>query len=334
MSQSTVPPDDPNIIYCGRGDFSNPNAPRFDWPGVSIHFRILGTSFTTLLEDPGNNWDVQVDGKAVTVWVTSRNRQEYSLNGLTDGPHSIRLVKRTESMFGVVSFKGLVPGKGAELATAPSLPTRKIEVVGDSIVCGYGVESNKVQCDGLRPYENADKAFGALAAHDLKAQYHLVAYSGKGVVRNWGDKKRRSPDPFPPLYDRTLCGDAQSHWNFTQWVPDAVVIHLGNNDFSTEPQADPKDYVDHYVALLKTIRGHYPKAALFCFCPQGWPNFSAHVAEVAKTMNDAGDSRVYSVTYPNSLPDELGCDGHPNAAAQRKIADALVPVLQEKLGWK
>jgi len=334
MAQTLISADDSRLVYCGRIDHSNPKAPRFDWPGISIHFQVQGPSFTALLEDAGNNWDVQVDGKAVTVWVTSRNRQEYSWEGLTEGPHQVRLVKRTEAMFGPVLFKGLSLAKGVSLLAASELPKRKIEVVGDSIVCGYGVESNKVQCDSLRPYENADKAFGALTAHDLKAQYHLVAYSGKGVVRNWGDKNRRSPDPFPPLYDRVLYKDPPSRWDFTQWTPDAVVVHLGSNDFSTEPQADPKDYVDHYVALLKTIRGHYPKVALFCFCPEGWPNFSTHVVEVAKAMNDAGDARVYAVTYPNTLPDDLGCDGHPNATAQRKIADALVPVLKEKMGWK
>lgn len=334
MAQTTIPADDPRLVYCGRIDFSNPKAPHFDWPGVSILFHIQGPSVDVLMEDAGNNWDVQVDGKSVTVWVTSRNRQSYALEGLGMGSHQVRLVKRTEATFGTVVFKGLVLAEGVSLDAPPALPRRKLEVVGDSIVCGYGVESDSVQCKSLRPYENADKAFGTLTALDLEAQYHLVAFSGKGVVRNWGEKKPRSPDPFPPFYGRTLCQDAQSRWDFNRWTPDAVVVHLGSNDFSTEPQADPKDYIEHYLDLLRTIRGFYPKAALFCVCPLGWPNFYPHVKEVVQTLNGAGDNNIYLVGYPNYPSTELGCDGHPNAVAQRQMADVLVPVLREKLGWK
>jgi hypothetical protein len=136
------------------------------------------------------------------------------------------------------------------------------------------------------------------------------------------------------LYDRTLCGEPNSHWDFSKWIPDAVIIHLGDNDFSTEPRADAKDYVENYVKFLERIRGFYPKAGIFLFAPNGWPNFSKSVEEVVAKRKSAGDSKVFFVGYGDVPQDELGCDYHPQTKAHRKFADILTPVLREKLGWR
>jgi hypothetical protein len=331
--QTMVLPDNPLIQYSGRIDFSNPREPRFDWPGVSLTVKFQGYSIGFLLEDGNNNFEVQVDGQPATVWVTQPDQDLYSLSDLSSGEHLVRIVKRTEAIFGTTLFKGLMLNKSSSLLESPPKPTRKIEFVGDSIVCGYGDEATTLKCDSLRPYENVDKAFGADAARDLNAEAVFVAYSGKGVVRNWGDKKRKSSDPFPPLYNRTLCHDPKNLWDFSQWIPDAVIVHLGSNDFSSEPHADPQDYIKNYIQLLKAIRKNYPEASLYCMCTMGWPNFHQWVEEVVKNRNDSGDKNVYFVGYPNVPENELGCDYHPNVKAHRQIADVLVPILRKTLGW-
>ncbi len=333
LGQTAVLPDDPSIQYSGRVDLSNPKEARFDWPGVSMTVRFKGPSIGFLLEDGNNNFAVYADGQPSTVWATEPDKDLYSLSGLSDGEHVVRVVKRTEALFGITLFKGLVLQPGSQLLRPPPKPLRRIEFVGDSIVCGYGDEAATLKCDSLRPYENVDKAFGADAAMDLNAEAVFVAYSGKGVVRNYGDKNRRSPDPFPPLYGRTLCHDPRSSWDFSQWVPDAVVVHLGNNDFSTEPHADPQDYVKNYVRFLEAIHRDYPNAALYCMCPAGWPNHRPWVEKVVQKLNDAGDPKVYLVDYPDVPDSELGCNYHPNVLAQRGLADALVPVIRKTLGW-
>jgi len=331
--KTMVLPNDPRIQYSGRVDLSYPQAARFDWSGVSITARFKGSSIGFLLEDGNNNFEVYLDGAPVTVWATDPDKDLYSLSGLSGGEHTVRLVKRTEALFGTTLFKGLVLDPGAALLPPPPKPVRKIEFVGDSYVCGYGNEAATLKCDSLRPYENVDKAFGADAARDLNAEAVFVAYSGRGVVRNYGDKNRRSTDPFPPLFTRTLCHEPQSRWDFSQWVPDAVVVHLGSNDFSSEPRADSQDYVKNYVRFVKEIRGHYPQAAIYCMGVTGWPNFHPYLERVVKESNDGGDQKVYLVSYADIPPSELGCDYHPNVVAHRGLADALVPVLRQTLGW-
>lgn len=331
--KTMIAPDNQLIQYSGRIDFSNPKAARFDWSGVSLTVKFKGSSIGFLLEDGNNNFEVYVDGRPATVWVTQPDQDLYSLSGLSSGEHVVRVVKRTEALFGATLFKGLVLDKSSNLLELPLKPLRKIEFVGDSIVCGYGNEAATLKCDSLRPYENVDKAFGADAARDLNAEAVFVAYSGKGVVRNWGDKNRKSSDPFPPLYGRTLCHVPEISWDFSQWVPDAVVVHLGSNDFSSEPHADPKDYIKNYVQFLETIRKNYPEASIYCMGVTGWPHYYQWLQQVVKDRNDSGDPKVYCVGYPNAPESELGCDYHPNVTAHRQMADVLVPVLQKTLGW-
>jgi lysophospholipase L1-like esterase len=331
---ATILPNDPRIQYSGRIDFSNPQTPLFDWPGVSINSRFQGTSIGFLIQGGQNNFDVQVDDDPVTVWAAQPSQNLYSLKGLSSGVHTIRVVKRTEALWGAASFQGLVLEKESDLLEPSPAPKRKIEIVGDSWVCGYGNESAHLVCNDLRPYENADKSFGAQLARDLNAEYHLEAYSGKGVVRNWGEKSTISPNPFPPLFDRLLEEDPQSRWDFSRWIPDAVIVHLGLNDFSTQPQADPENFTLQYALFLQHLRQVYPKAALFCFATTGWPNFDSYVEQAVQQRHQAGDAVVYFVGYPNVPVEELGCDYHPRVSAHRKLADILAPVLRKTLGWR
>jgi hypothetical protein len=322
------------IQYSGRIDFSNPQAPRFDWPGISITAAFHGPSIGFLLNDLGNNYDVMVDGKPNTIWATSANKSLYMVDNLAPGDHVVKIIKRTESLFGLATFKGLVLSAGGTLSNAPTPPGRRVELIGDSYLCGYGVEALSIQCDSLRPYENAEKAFGALVAQDLQAEYHLESFSGKGIVRNWGDPKTQSVDPFPPLFDRVVCRDDKSLWDFTKWIPNIVIVHLGLNDFSSPPQADRKEFSQKYVAFLKHIREKYPQAFIFCVAPDGWPPpLSTTLDEIVEKRNSAGDKNVQLIAYPPVAPDEMGCDSHPNAVAQRKIADFVAAAIRKTMDW-
>ena len=56
------------------------------------------------------------------------------------GSHKVTLVKRTEAFVGnTVTFRGFVVDGQTVLPTpSPTNAPRKLEVIGDSITCGYG----------------------------------------------------------------------------------------------------------------------------------------------------------------------------------------------------
>lgn len=91
-------------------------------------------------------------------------------------------------------FKGLYVDEGKELAPAPVLPRRRIEFIGNSITCGYGIESEDRDAPFTYNTENHYYTYAALTARALQAQHLVVARSGIGVYRNYGSPASGSGD--------------------------------------------------------------------------------------------------------------------------------------------
>jgi hypothetical protein len=81
---------------------------------------------------------------------------------------------------------------------------RRIEIVGDSITCGYGNEGTD-PCNFSAETENHYLTYGALAARMFGAELSTVAWSGKGVVNNFDNDVF---EPLPQIYDRLLATEA------------------------------------------------------------------------------------------------------------------------------
>ncbi len=333
QAEETIPPDSPLIRYSGRVIVNKTRGAIFDWPGVSIHAGFKGTEAGFLIDGAKNNLEVKVDGEAVTTWTCDPSPQTYWIKGLSEGNHQVEIVKRTEGLFGPVIFQGMVLDSKSEAQKPFPPPEHRIEFIGDSWICGYGDEATTLHCKDLRPYENADRAFGALTARALGAEYHLTAFSGRGVVRNYAEKGTSSQEPFGVLFNRTLVEARDCPWDFSQWVPDAVVIHLGLNDFSSTPHPAPQDFIEGYRKLLQQVRAAYPQAWIICFATTGWPFFSPLVKEASDSFNRGGDPKVMFAGYPSVPLSELGCDYHPQVVAHQRLADILAPVIRKTLGW-
>lgn len=122
---------------------------------------------------------MRIDGALATVLTVKGARKTYPLaSGLDGGPHEVALVKRTETTVGVTQLFGFVPGSA--LSGTPPLPDRRIEMVGDSITCGYGVLGGDASCPFSAATEAETLAWGGLAARELGAIHSAVAWSGGG----------------------------------------------------------------------------------------------------------------------------------------------------------
>lgn len=324
-----IEPDNPQIQYTGRIDFKNPKLPRFDWGNVSIAASFNGKTIGVKLKDTTNDYNAFIDGKLVKV-ISADGDKTYLIEGLEEGNHTLLLTKRTSSSFGIGRFAGLVLDNGAKLLPPPARPKHKIEVVGDSFSVGFGNEG-PAKCENLRPYENGYLSYSAIAARALDAEVHITAVSGTGMVRNWAAPEQTSPNPMPSYFDRTVHNDEASKWDFSSWIPEAVVINLGNNDYSTKPNPEHELYVGRYLEFIARIRSYYGNVPVFCM---GRDFYMAHVADAVKRANDGGDKNVFLVKYVHDgEKDGYGCALHPSVKSQQKIADALVTGMRAALNW-
>ncbi len=322
------PPPPPSIHYVGRYDDSDPNHVRMGWSGVGAVVRFNGTGASVRLDDKGRYFTVLVDGQLQPTLATSPGEQSYPLaQGLPAGEHTVEFYRRTEGGPGETVVLG-VDLEGELLAPPPV--ERRIEVIGDSITCGYGNEGI-APCDFSDETENHYLTYGAIAARTLGAEISTVAWSGKGMVNNYGDNVDK---PMPEIYDRTVASDA-APWSFA-WQPDVVVINLGTNDFSTDGDPAENVFVPAYVQFMAHLRDVYPDAFILAISPSLWGEEAAMVDGYLQSAVDqrhmAGDPEVgfanVNVEWIGS-----GCNGHPSVATHEAMGAKLAQTLQAQLGW-
>ena len=326
--------NEPAVRFVGRFHDTGAGAMSFEWSGSGMVAAFEGTTVSVNLTDSGNNeFTVLVDGEEKSKLSAQAGNNDYPLaTGLTPGPHTVELYRRTEASFGTTTFHGFDFGPDGRLLPAPS-HGRRLEIIGDSISCGYGIEGASAMCGFTADTENHYATYGALAARALDAEVVTIAWSGKGIVYNYDTDRT---DPLPALYDRTLPSDPGSSWDFSV-VPDAVVINLGTNDFSTDDDPPADLFHDEYVQFLEHLRDVYPTT--FILATVG-PLLNDADLDAARTgiesavgaRQAAGDSLVASWRM-NIANDNPGCDYHPGLATHQAMADALVSELQTHLDW-
>jgi lysophospholipase L1-like esterase len=318
----------PTVHFIGRFDTTDPAGPRFAWPGSAITARFTGTGIAGTFEDDGTNLlDVIVDDRPATVVRMVSGVSQLLASGLDAGEHQLTLVKRTESFLGTLQLRGLSPVGGA-LVPSPFPFTRRIEFVGDSITCGYGNLGADFSCSFSADTENENAAWGAIAARALNAAHTAIAYSGKGVYRNYGGA---AGDLMPALWRRTLAQQSSSTWDYSRYTPDVVVVNLGTNDFSI---GDPgQAFVNAYAGFLRELRGTYPAAHLVCAMGpmENSPEYATRVQAAIAQVNDARTS-VLTLT-PQDCAQSCGCDYHPSELTHQRMASQLVQHLRTTLGW-
>jgi len=328
-AQPDAPPPEPAIHYVGRHETTG-NEVRFGWSGAGLVARFSGTGVQVRMNDPSGFFTVVVDGVVQPVLNTQPGEQTYDLaSGLSDAPHVVEMYRRAEGFFGVSTvFDVIVQGT----LLSPPPVQRRIEVIGDSITCGYGNLGADQYCDFSADTEDHYQTYAAIAARVVGAELSAVAWSGKGMLFNYGDDTQ---EPMSELYPRTIPTEA-GDWSFG-WQPDAVVINLGTNDFSTDGDPTETQFVSTYVTFLEKMRARYPNAMVMCTVAPllgGDDEVRAvsYVQSAVSQRNAAGDDDVKWIDLRVD-PTGYGCDWHPSVATHEQMAQLLVAELESALGW-
>ncbi|WP_430814816.1 SGNH/GDSL hydrolase family protein [Carboxylicivirga sp. RSCT41] len=334
-------PDNPAFTYSGRFDFTNPKEVRYDWPGTSIYFQFKGEELAFLIEGGERNYfNVFIDDQLKEVMHAPVDTV-YAVSGIKGkGWHTCRLLKRTEGEMGTTIFKGVQLSSKANIAAYEALPQRKIEFIGNSITCGYGTEGKTPEEDFLPETENVNLSYAFITARAFEAECYVTAHSGLGVVRNYGDKKKVSTElaTLPQRYHQSLDMDTSLHWDFAKWKPEAVVINLGTNDYSTNIRPDKAVFIDRYKRFIRNIRQYYGDVPIFCVSgPMVNEPAYSNVKEVVESSRVIyNDRNLYFIGIPSFLlnkTSDLGSDYHPSYQGQLKMAQHIIPSIANVLQW-
>ncbi|NLD94965.1 MAG: hypothetical protein GX639_20100 [Fibrobacter sp.] len=328
-----IPASDTNINYYGRFDFSVADQARFNWSGSIIEASFTGTSIGIELVDGNTDYDIEIDGKLHSVLRTSSSTKYPISTSLTNTTHVIRIMQRSENHWNVNVFKGFYVADGNGLVTLPKSQSRKIEFIGDSWTAGYGNESPSRDCNDaqLRQYTNANKSFSKLTADAFHAECMALAWSGAGIVRNYGESTKKSVSPYPVYYDKTL-GAVSGTWDFTKWKPDLVFICLGTNDFSTQPYPDDTMYINGYNALLSRVHTNYGNVPVILAGTSNGPmnNLVQSIVNAQKTTYNHPNTYYFQFPESQTL---TGCHWHPSTADHQLDSKEIVKSIMTNIGW-
>jgi len=350
--------------FVGRFDFSDPEGPRFAWSASRIEAAFRGTGIAMRLRaEPLEPHTVKIDGKAVTlhetvtaytievdggapfvVHVGGGDRRYVLARGLDRSRfHTVAITRDAEAFAGVHQLLGL-DVEGGALAPLPRREDRlRIEIVGDSITCGYGVLGVSASCPFTYATERASMAYGALVGRALDADVTTLCWSGRGVYRNYDiDGEPTMPELFELAVPVPKA--RPTRWSFASAKePDALVVHLGGNDFFADGDHDGKpEPIDHaafhaaFVRFLGRVREVYPRAPVFvALAPmlKGTmrDDARASLARVVDARRAAGDAGAFLLELEEQ-GDRVGCDSHPNAAMHRVTAAEVEAAIRAKLG--
>ena len=320
--------------WLGRVDAANS---RFGWSGSGLVATVNGARISVSLKSEGDTLYLAViDGSPQPRFKVATGTQTVTLaEGLTATDHRVELYRETEGMMGSSVFQGFTEGT---VQGAPPYGGRLLEVVGDSISCGYGNLGNDVHppwdvsCGYTIDTQSAYQSYGAQLARQLDAEVSIVCRSGWGLYR---DLSGSSSNVLPTLFDRSVNGSDAARWDFAR-KPDGVVINLGTNDSNANAGGDPGvPYEDASVAFIQSVRGHYPSAWIFLTIGTmtSDPMLAAMQTHLDNVVTRAGDSKVVAIRLTTQNAAATGCDYHPNVAEDTRIAASLVPVIRQSLGW-
>ena len=305
-----------------------------------------------MMAKPGSGYFMaQIDG-AEPFKVAFRGQRDSVVTlatALPDSRHTVRLMYAIEGYEMYPEFWGFILDEGKSLVDAPAFPSRKIEFIGNSITCGYGNEGMLKEEHFEYETENHYYSYASITARNLNAQHWVVARSGIGAYRNYGEAKTGSPRSCMPVQyeytgyalDLDLRKEAsflKEKWDFSRYQPDVVCINLGTNDLSTN-NYDLTLLKQGYQKLYQMVREHNPQAKIVLLTGSMLYNQEQREAqqllnEVMNEARQAGDKEVFRFDMTQIMSDEgYGNDWHPNIRQDEKMASELTPFLRELMNW-
>jgi len=325
-----IAPDDAKLHWIGRIG-SAAGGKLLAWSGSELRARFtgrqLGLSFKSTHWGT-SHFTVEIDGRRHWLAAPGNASSDWALREpLAEGEHELRLVKRTEAPMAETVFLGLRLSQGGQLLAPPPARALKLEFYGDSITAGAcNGDVADDQYEDLYPHDGT-RAYGAVTAARLGADYVGIAVSGIGITATWGELLMPQIwDRYAPRLDAAVAPpDARA--------PDVVLLNLGQNDHgfpASKGQSIAPDFGERYLAFVRQLRGRYPKARIVLLmggmsAPREQPAIPHAVQRAVQTLRAEGDAKVWSYRF------EAFAWAHPRIDVHAQMAEELTRFLKDEV---
>ncbi len=301
--------------------------------------RFYGTTLTAQLSAFGQ-WDadlsVFVDGErdsnACVITVERGGFAEVAVAQLAEGEHTIRVLKRHDSLRNTLAC-GTLTTDGYFLE-APERPAIKIEAYGDSITNGSGIlretdaQAHTDSGEYTARTQNALQAYAAVAAQQLDAELRIYGRGGIAMAYST-DRNTVSSNYAAAAVD---LDSTYFPYDYNSWTPDAVVIYLGTNDVLISAQHDTGFTFDGlraaFINFLRTVIGPYYGRETPVFLCSG---MMVHDSGLAECMQSVKTALAGEFPALETLEFDACAIGHPVVAENEAAGKMLARAIAEKI---
>ncbi len=300
-----------------------PNMPQppADWPCVAV---AIGDELTFRHECRENEqW--------VTLWENEEEKCQ-----------ELRVMKLSENARGKMAFVEL-ESDGEFYAVEDKRPT--MEIIGDSITCGFGNEAPNNAFEFKTSEENGWITYGALAARELGYDLSMICESGISAsnpehpmfpMHAMDQIYRYTDEMYAKKYGKEL-----EEWDFQKHHNDIVVINLGTNDSNpirfyrdfNEIANMEKWFHKQYKAFVKQVRELNGPDTYIC-CTLGSMDYYLyhHIRDVVEELKEeTGDQKICCFEYIpiNMMFEGYGAAGHPSAKTHARMGKELAAYIRK-----
>lgn len=309
----------------GRVPFRTDGSASLWWSFSGFSFRFCGDAFTVCTEPFVDEQPVHlaviIDG--ITYKREATETETEHTFTLKNGEHTVE-VRRASNRSGSPAVRITDLAVQGELLPPPPEKPMKMEFVGDSITCGYGV-LGAPGSKYLTKEEDCTVNYAALTAAHFNAEARYESISGKGIVRNCGGD---AENLIPQFFMRKGKTTTSRPWLFDDgFAPDVLVVNAGTNDVGGG--TTPEDMTTAAILFIKDIRTRYPHTKIVwtygLMNPQFVPALKAAVDTVRET-----DKNVWFLptTTIHGHFGEVGANGHPGILGHRRFAKELIAFIE------
>lgn len=149
-----------------------------------------------------------------------------------------------------------------------------MEFYGESAACGKSLEyidgSDAIDLESTDEYSNAWNSYAMMTARNLKTEISIIAKEGIALLDNTGYSNMPQSIGMESIYDKLHFNYDTGeivNWNFNKYIPQVVVIDIGQNDSIPENymKKDANSYrsinwKSQYKEFVLNIRRRYKNA--------------------------------------------------------------------------
>jgi lysophospholipase L1-like esterase len=262
--------------------------------------------------------------------ILDKEQNTFSIPLPTDpNVHQVTIIKITEAGMSYAKIKDISILDGNIIPYPSENDTRlKVEFIGDSITCGYGVygepdsEYNISDEDGMVTY-------AALTANALNLNAQYFSVSGFGMyIKYDGDLD----GVIPKIYEHTnYFVDTDTLYNFEEFKPDLYVINLGTNDSGhLDNEINQRHFVESYVEFIKRLKNKSPNAKILCMIGTLCTNVFSFIEEAVQIAEKQGFTDLYTFELPYHDIERDGiASGHPSLTTHQKDSIRLTEKIKQ-----